>query len=148
MQNEFLLARLRLGGSGRSSDREGWIEGCGTNGKWGGICDDDFDINDAHVICRELGFPSAITALRNSLANFMYGSAPSYNSFVLSHLNCTGNETSVFDCPHGGEWNEHCNANEIAGVQCAASEPIKTFFSFAEKIIFTVNASIIAIEGL
>ena len=143
MQNEFLLARLRLGGSGRSSDREGWIEGCGTNGKWGGICDDDFDINDAHVICRELGFPSAITALRNSLANFMYGSAPSYNSFVLSHLNCTGNETSVFDCPHGGEWNEHCNANEIAGVQCAASEPIKTFFFFLPRKLFLQSMSVL-----
>ena len=108
---------MRLGGTG-SSAKEGYIEGLSTDGKWGGICDDSFDINDAHVVCRMLGFPSATAALATSIADGLYGMAPSGNKFVLDHLGCTGNETSIFDCPNQGEWNETCVAKEIAGVKC------------------------------
>ena len=106
---------MRLGGVG-SSAKEGYVEGLGSNGQWGGICDDNFDINDAHVICKMLGYPLATGAFG------YYGTAPSGNNFVLDDLGCTGNEASVFDCLHNGEWNEDCGATDIAGVQCATSK--------------------------
>ena len=121
---------MRLGGNG-SSVNEGYVEGLGFNGQWGGICDDNFDINDAHVICRMLGYPFAIAALAFSTAENLYGTAPSGNEFVLDQLGCTGNETTIFDCSRtlfpgklgmNSEWNEDCDANEIAGVQCAESK--------------------------
>ena len=112
---------MRLGGTG-SSAKEGYIEGLSTDGKWGGICDDSFDINDAHVVCRMLGFPSAIAALAFSSADALYGTAESGDNFVLDDLECAGNETSVFDCQHNGEWNENCVATDIAGVKCAESK--------------------------
>lgn len=31
------------------------------NGEWGTVCDDDFSIHAAHVICRELGFTEALS---------------------------------------------------------------------------------------
>ena len=46
---------MRLGGIG-STEKEGYVEARGTNGVWGGICDDAFGMDDAHVICRMLGF--------------------------------------------------------------------------------------------
>ena len=110
-----------MGGIG-STAKEGYVEGLGFNGTWGGICDDFFDINDADVICRMLGFPSAITALGSSTAMKLYGTAPSGDNFVLDDLGCTGNEASIFDCQHKGEWNENCRKNEIAAVQCAKSK--------------------------
>ena len=65
---------MRLGGFG-SSDTKGYVEGLGPNGQWGGICDDDFDINDAKVICRMLGFNFTNTALANSTADDLNVSA-------------------------------------------------------------------------
>ena len=117
---------MRLGGTG-SSAYKGYVEGLGSNGQWAGICDDEFDINDANVICKMLGFPRAMVALAsstdsgNSPAYDLYGPAPSGNNFVLSELKCTGNEPSIFDCPHSDELTEHCWATEIAGIQCATS---------------------------
>ena len=111
---------MRLGGNG-SSEKEGYVEGLGFNGQWGGLCDHAFDLNDANVICRMLGFPSAIAALGSSIADDLYGTAPSGDNFVLSLLGCDGSEFSIFNCPHPGEWNADCKANEIAGVQCSTS---------------------------
>ena len=107
---------------GGNSANEGYVEVLGSNGIWGGICDDEFDINDAHVICRMLGFPNATAALAFSTADGLYGTPPSGDNFVLDNLDCAGIETSVFDCPHNGEWNENCGALDIAGVHCATSK--------------------------
>ena len=116
----MFAVRVRLGGTG-SSASEGYVEALGTNGQWGGVCDDNFDINDAHVICRMLGYPSAIAAVD---AKVTYGNNPSGSSYVLDNLNCDGSELSVFDCSHPGEWQENCNADEIAGVQCQVSSKL------------------------
>ena len=45
--------RVRLVGGSFAS--EGRIE-VEYQGEWGTICNDDFDLNDAHVICRMLGY--------------------------------------------------------------------------------------------
>ena len=114
---------MRLGGNG-SSAHHGYVEVLGSNGEWGVVCDDEFDNNDANVVCKMLGFPSAVRALASSTADDLYGKAPSGDNFVLSKLKCTGNENSIFDCPNPGEWDENndCDATEIAGVICATSK--------------------------
>ena len=80
--------------------------------EWGTVCDDYFDINDANVICKFLGFPGAIAAY--SGAHFGEGSG-----FVsLDNLHCAGSEDTPLDCPHAEVGIHNCKHNEDAGVQC------------------------------
>ena len=111
-----------MGGS-QNSLTEGYVEVFDvTNGQWAGICDNGFDVLDAHVICTMLGFPTAMVALANGVAANLYGTAPSGSNFVLDNLHCTGSESSVFHCPITGELTDNCGASEIAGVKCATSK--------------------------
>ena len=110
-------------GGNSSSATEGYVEAFDvTNAVWSGICDANFDILDAHVICTMMGFNTAIIALASSTADDLYGIAPSGSNFVLDNLDCSGLENSVFQCPLTGELSDNCEATQIAGVNCSASK--------------------------
>ncbi|XP_058459171.1 uncharacterized protein LOC131435375 [Malaya genurostris] len=88
--------------------------------KWGYVCDDNFSIEAANVLCRELGFQQGALELKpNSFyppnVEMMNGSNP---VFIMDEVRCTGNESSLQECAFSG-WGVHdCNAEEIMGVIC------------------------------
>lgn len=82
------------------------------NGRWGTVCDDFWDIDDAHVVCRQLGFLSAAAA--NLSAAYGQGSGPIW----MDNVSCDGGEASIFDCPHPGWEIENCGHGEDASVVC------------------------------
>ena len=86
------------------------------NGTWGTVCDDDWDINDARVICRQLGFRDALNAYRR--APYGRGTGP----ILLDDVICLGNESSIFSCKHDGIENHNCDHSEDAGVRCRNTE--------------------------
>ncbi|XP_053095366.1 deleted in malignant brain tumors 1 protein [Pangasianodon hypophthalmus] len=83
------------------------------NGRWGTVCDDDWDLKDAEVVCRQLGCGKAISAPRN--ARFGEGSEPTW----LDDVQCTGTESSIDHCSHRGFGVEDCGHGEDAGVVCS-----------------------------
>ena len=100
-----------------SSATEGYVEAFDElKRQWGHVCDNSFDIIDAHVVCKMLGFHTAIVALSNSDSEDSFGTAPSGSSFILDNLDCSEAENSVFDCSIADEPPKEC---EIAGVKCA-----------------------------
>uniref|UniRef100_A0AAX7UZ32 Neurotrypsin n=1 Tax=Astatotilapia calliptera TaxID=8154 RepID=A0AAX7UZ32_ASTCA len=82
------------------------------NGRWGTICDDQWDDLDAEVVCRQLGLGGVAKAWTR--AHFGQGFGP----VLLARVQCTGNELSLEDCPHSN-WEQHnCEHMDDAGVSC------------------------------
>ncbi|KAF5915079.1 hypothetical protein HPG69_003580 [Diceros bicornis minor] len=134
--------RFRLAGFPRKPF-EGRVE-IQRAGEWGTICDDDFTLQAAHVLCRELGFteatgwthsakygpgtgvrppcslsPASPSLLPSYLPKPLYLLiSPSTGRIWLDNLSCSGTEKSVTECASRGWGNSDCTHDEDAGVIC------------------------------
>ena len=100
---------LRLANGNRKS--EGRVE-IFYNDTWGTVCDDSWDLRDAIVVCRQLGYSSALTA--KGKASFGTG----IGKIWLDDVQCLGNESSIDMCRSRG-WGVHdCGHDEDASVVC------------------------------
>ena len=97
-----------MGGSG---PHEGRVE-VYHNGTWGTVCDDDWNLQDATVVCRQLGYINATTALVS--ARFGASSGP----ILFSELACILNESIITECHHLLPGVHNCNHSEDVGVVC------------------------------
>ncbi|XP_030838346.1 uncharacterized protein LOC115922802 [Strongylocentrotus purpuratus] len=85
-------------------------------GAWGTVCDDGWDLNDANVVCRMLGFFKASSAPVR--AEYGAGSG----DILLDEVDCTGSEISLEDCIKSEFGVNNCDHSEDAGVIC--TDPI------------------------
>ncbi|XP_073527524.1 scavenger receptor cysteine-rich domain-containing protein DMBT1-like [Phyllobates terribilis] len=104
---------------------------------WGTVCDDGWDINDAHIVCRQLNCGNGVEALHN--AYFGQGAG----KMLLDNVTCAGSEEYLWQCSHR-EWGQHdCRAHEEAGVICSESKKParlnKDFYYVTESEIYPMR---------
>ncbi|NWY08036.1 C163A protein, partial [Nothoprocta ornata] len=82
------------------------------NDQWGTVCDDNWNLRHAKVVCRQLGCGTAVSTPAE--AHFGKGSDPIW----LDGVECTGAEATLAEC-HLNTWGIHdCSHEEDAGVVC------------------------------
>ncbi|XP_030831649.1 lysyl oxidase homolog 2 isoform X2 [Strongylocentrotus purpuratus] len=95
---------------GGSGNYEGRVE-VRVNGQWGTVCNETWDMDDATVVCRELGDRTAIKY------DVMYGEGE--GPILYTNSTCTGEEERLQDCPHEEPTVDVCQHTQDAGVQCS-----------------------------
>jgi len=93
-------------------------------GRWGTVCHKGWDLKDASVACREMGFGTAKRAIKNS--GFGEGHGPIW----VTNMTCHGNESKLSDCDQDSlsySRDYHVTMNEAGGAsgsdpECSHSE--------------------------
>ena len=96
---------------GGRSQYEGRVE-VNRSGEWQTVCDDSWDIAEAEVVCRWLGYGYAIMAIQR--AAFGQGSGRQWERIWY----CNGSEASLDDCSSSST---ACSHSEDASVICSGS---------------------------
>ncbi|KAL9960883.1 hypothetical protein ACROYT_G034389 [Oculina patagonica] len=94
--------------SGGKNYRVGRLE-IFVRGQWGTVCLDSFDIKDAQVACRQLGFLGAKRFYTHG-----GGTGPTW----LDEVDCKGTEESLLMCRHPGIGVENCDHWRDIGIEC------------------------------
>ncbi|XP_009945320.1 PREDICTED: scavenger receptor cysteine-rich type 1 protein M130, partial [Leptosomus discolor] len=81
--------------------------------QWGTVCDGDWTIEDAEVVCKQLRCGSAVQALNR--APFGEGSGPTW----LYRVDCRGDESTLWNCSHAGWGAFTCPHYFDTGVICS-----------------------------
>uniref|UniRef100_A0A3Q1IDY1 SRCR domain-containing protein n=1 Tax=Anabas testudineus TaxID=64144 RepID=A0A3Q1IDY1_ANATE len=113
-KNSLFCVQIRLSGSG-STQCSGRVE-IYHNNTWGTVCDDEWDLNDAMVVCKELNCGAALDAPPS--ANFGEGTGQIW----LNYVTCSGNERSLTECQHNGFGKHDCGHSEDVGVICSGEK--------------------------
>ncbi|XP_028411969.1 deleted in malignant brain tumors 1 protein-like [Dendronephthya gigantea] len=95
------------------------------NGRWGFILDSGWDMRDARVVCRQLGYPDA----KRALLGVDVDNPDKTQHPWLDNVACTGKERNILDCPHGGFEDHSFEFDSNAGVQCSSKEGPTVIFS-------------------
>jgi len=104
--------KVQLSTAGSVSTASGQVE-ISVNGEWGTVCDNAWNLDDATVVCRQLGYDGAWTA------HYQPGSG----LVKVEEPQCSGEEVTLLDCwtaqSNGGGM--FCSHGRDVAVECMTS---------------------------
>ncbi|XP_052083732.1 scavenger receptor cysteine-rich domain superfamily protein-like [Mytilus californianus] len=106
---ETFKGDLRLVGG--DTPRDGRLE-VYYNGQWGTVCDDEFDIIDARVACRQLRYSTDAAQI------YKHGGASSNTKIWMDQLRCVPSHIRLENCGKSTWGSNECNHNEDIGIKC------------------------------
>ena len=115
----------------------GRVEVC-VNGTWGTVCDDFWNLADAKVVCRQLGFSTFgnscnLIIVQSSFQHISIGSRAYRGATYgrgrgwihLDDVRCKGNEQHLIDCRHrNSTYQQLCGHWKDASVVCQPSNSL------------------------
>ena len=98
---------------GQSGPHEGWVE-IYLLGHWGTVCHNGWDLLDATVVCRQMGYSRALSTPD-------FGDHLNASGIVwFDKVNCNGSEESLIQCSSASLGQPDCNPYSAAGVSCSS----------------------------
>ena len=95
------------------SNMSGRVEVC-LGGRWGTICDDEWETVDARTVCKQLGFPYDGAEAR---IGSYFGRGQ--DAIHMTNVYCMENDNNIMQCSfHTGTAISSCGHHEDAGVIC------------------------------
>ncbi|XP_028275163.1 scavenger receptor cysteine-rich type 1 protein M130-like [Parambassis ranga] len=79
---------------------------------WSSVCEDDFNLQNAEVVCRELGC-GAPSVFKGGL----YGAAEA--PVWMRRFQCGGHESALLDCGSSQSTENSCSAGKAVGLTCS-----------------------------
>ena len=92
-------------GGGELHESQGYVQ-IFNNGRWVNICDADWSVTEATIVCRQLGL-LAVTEFAASASS-------------IGSVKCYGKEEKLDDCDHP-EWSADCKKG--VNVTCSTTNP-------------------------
>ncbi|XP_067878239.1 deleted in malignant brain tumors 1 protein-like [Heterodontus francisci] len=87
------------------------------NSSWGTVCDRNWDLVDASIVCRQLGCGAAVSVN----TSFAPGGGPTW----LDDVGCVGTEATISECPTGRRSVGNCTHGHHAGLTCSGPFPLR-----------------------
>ncbi|XP_069075385.1 deleted in malignant brain tumors 1 protein-like isoform X4 [Pleurodeles waltl] len=111
------IARVRLTGS--KAPCAGVLQVMAI-GRWERVCDSQWDLQDAAVVCQELGCGVPYSVPPASA----FGAAMT-DAVVITDVQCRGDEGSLWQCPHSTRIQRFCYDGRFAAVNCTGPDEVR-----------------------
>ena len=109
-------------------------------GHWGTVCNYNWDLADATVVCRQLGY--------NLASSLPTGAVYGQGSGViwLYNATCIGNEEKLTDCNNSGVGVHYCSPSQDVSIQCSSKSKTDYMHACCNAVIIRPGKNTVTVQ--